>query len=403
MKRTWTELQSSDDAIDLIREWQAQSKTPSVIIDAVPAQGRRALEQLQVTTRSALGAVAFHTGGLVIEHGWFRVLGSGSPEVPRSLDTWNGLGGERRCDAGLLVADDALGGFFCWFESPRTIHYLAPDCLEWEDLGVGYTDWLRWCFTDRLTAFYGDQMWDGWQDEVRPLPGDRAIHVSPPLVLKGPPIADRSRRPVPVEELWSLALDFKEQLSGVKNGTEEQKAMAIGMTDGPSETAADAEPYIADSYFAEVAEFLLSLSDLEPSTFEAMARTRGWSVTRPIRDFPMWETEEGLPVVLDRHTEPALGLCMLGGDGEAENDAALRRSLREMWDAVVAACRTRIGAEARVLEWGPDHWKCAIWRGQGVLVSVEECGFDQLGPAIVIAASEGHDLPSVGLTAHAHT
>jgi SAM-dependent methyltransferase len=175
------------------------------------------LKLRQVSTRSPLGAIALHTGGLVIDDGWLRVLGSGSAQVPRSLDEWNGLRSDRRCDAGLMVADDVLGGFFCWFESPRTIHYLAPDTLEWEDLELGYTDWLHWCFSDRLASFYGELRWEGWQAEVGPLAGDRGLHVWPPLFSKGPPIAERSRKPVPVEELWSLALDFGKQLRGVED------------------------------------------------------------------------------------------------------------------------------------------------------------------------------------------
>jgi len=214
MTLPWTELVSADDAIKLIREWRAESRTHTVIVDAVPEQGQRVLEQLQVSTRSPLGAVAFHTGGVVIDHGWLRVLGSGSSEVPRSLDEWNGLGSVRRCDAGLLVADDALGGFFCWFESPRTIHYLAPDTFEWEDLELGYTDWLHWCFSDRLAAFYSELRWECWQADVRSLSGEQGLHVWPPLFLKGPR-PERSRRPVPVKELWSLALELGEKLRGV--------------------------------------------------------------------------------------------------------------------------------------------------------------------------------------------
>lgn len=220
MARSWNELVSADDAIDLVRSWSANSAVPSVIVDATPGQGQRVIEQLQVSTRSPLGAVALHTGGLIIDHGWLRVLGSGSPQVPRSLDEWNGLRRDRRCGAGLLVADDALGGFFCWFERPRTIHYLAPDTLDWEDLGLGYGDWLRWCFNGRLAAYYGALRWGGWQAEVASLASDRGLHVWPPLFSAGSPIAERSRRPVPVEELWSFAIDVGGRRRDAVDGVE---------------------------------------------------------------------------------------------------------------------------------------------------------------------------------------
>ncbi|MFB7198264.1 DUF2625 family protein [Streptomyces sp. NPDC056240] len=33
-------------------------------------EGRRCLLQMQVTGRSALGALALHTGGLLVDNGW---------------------------------------------------------------------------------------------------------------------------------------------------------------------------------------------------------------------------------------------------------------------------------------------------------------------------------------------
>ncbi|UUU44910.1 DUF2625 domain-containing protein [Streptomyces sp. NBC_00162] len=38
-------------------------------------EGRRCLLQMQVTGRSVLGALALHTGGLLVDDGWVRVFG----------------------------------------------------------------------------------------------------------------------------------------------------------------------------------------------------------------------------------------------------------------------------------------------------------------------------------------
>ena len=113
------------------------------VLPAEPDDGCRTLETLQVTTRSPLGAMAFHTGGILVDHGWLRVFGAGSARLPRALDGWNTVNGVPLCDKGILVADDVLGGFFAWFREPRTVHYLPPDTLEWEDSELGYTDWLH--------------------------------------------------------------------------------------------------------------------------------------------------------------------------------------------------------------------------------------------------------------------
>lgn len=218
MTRSWADLLSDDDAISLVRGWAVKAPFGVELLPADPASGRRALEALQVTTRSPLGAVALRTGGILIDHGWLRVLGSGCGRVPRAVDKWNGLGAARRCDKGLLVADDALGGFFAWFEEPRTVHYLAPDTLEWEDLEFGYSDWLQWCFSEGLSRFCKDLRWVGWEAEVGGLDGSRALQVVPPLFTSGQPIGERSRRAISVTELWDWALDIGGQLRGVGDG-----------------------------------------------------------------------------------------------------------------------------------------------------------------------------------------
>ena len=202
-----------DDALALVREWGAAAPHPVEVLACAPEDGRRALHALQVTTRSPLGAIAHHTGGLLVDRGWLRILGAGCDQLPRALDRWNGLDTDtRRFDRGLLVADDVLGGFFAWFDQPRSIHYFAPDNLEWEDLGFGYSDWLALVLSERLASFYGPLRWDGWEAEVASLRGDQALSVYPPLATRaeGP----RSRRAVPVDELWRLHTALGRQLSG---------------------------------------------------------------------------------------------------------------------------------------------------------------------------------------------
>jgi hypothetical protein len=130
MPKAWHELIHEDDAVSRVKVWSSGASSDFALLEAAPEAAQRALEALQVTTRSPLGAVAFHTGGILVDGGWLRILGSGSPRLPRALDTWNGLEGSVRLPGKLLVADDALGGFFAWFDQPRTVHYLAPDTFE---------------------------------------------------------------------------------------------------------------------------------------------------------------------------------------------------------------------------------------------------------------------------------
>jgi hypothetical protein len=77
--------------------------------------GESALYALQVSSRSPMGAIALETGGLLIDHGWIRVLGGGSAELPRTIHEWNDLKpgqAARRVPGAILVADDVIGGLF---------------------------------------------------------------------------------------------------------------------------------------------------------------------------------------------------------------------------------------------------------------------------------------------------
>lgn len=215
MPRSWKELVSDDDAIAMIREWIALSPLDVQLLDAVPEDGQRALQALEVSTRSPMGALAFHTGGLLIDHTWLRVLGAGCARLPRALDRWNFVNGKPRCERGVLIADDVLGGFFAWFREPRTVHYLPPDSLEWEDSELGYTDWLNWALTDRLTEFYAPFRWEGWQREVAGFSAERTLMIYPPLFTEKSHISERARSPVPTEEAWQLALKWASTIAGV--------------------------------------------------------------------------------------------------------------------------------------------------------------------------------------------
>ena len=64
---------------------------PGVEVLAPPDWAPEVLYRLQVTTRSTLGALALHTGGVLVDHGWLRLLGGGAYGLA-DLATVNGLG-----------------------------------------------------------------------------------------------------------------------------------------------------------------------------------------------------------------------------------------------------------------------------------------------------------------------
>jgi hypothetical protein len=204
-------IDTSDPGIDVVRQWAAEGSRSVEFLPRTAERAEAALLALQVTTRSPMGALAYGSGGLLVDGGWVRVLGGGGDRLP-GIEAWNQFDDQgvlHRLPGAIVVGWDVLGGFFALNGGALEgelghVFYFAPDTLAWESLDRGYSGWLRFLFLGDLGAFYGDQRWPGWEAEVAELPGDRGIHVVPPLVAEGPPVGERSRRPVPLEELWGL-------------------------------------------------------------------------------------------------------------------------------------------------------------------------------------------------------
>ena len=218
-------LRPDDDAISLIRQW-AKEGSKAELIEVDTEIGGKTLVALQVTTHSTLGAVAYHTGGISIDGGWLRILGSPSPQLNRGLIDWNGIeAGSHRLPGAILVADDVVGGFFAinggaFPGKVGNVFYLAPDTCEWEDLERGYSDWLHWALVGDLDTYYETMRWPGYESEVAELSGDQGVLIYPPLWANEEELEKRARKPVPIRELWQLnAIEFPAQLRAKKDET----------------------------------------------------------------------------------------------------------------------------------------------------------------------------------------
>jgi hypothetical protein len=170
-----------------------------------------------------MGAIVYSTGGIMIDDGWIRILGSGSDRLLRSLPEWNK--GKSAMDGGkplfYLIADDVIGGFFAingggLGKDDGKVYYLAPDTLEWEAMDWTYTEFLLFCFSGDLDKFYEDYRWNGWRKEVANIAGDKALNFFPPLFSKeGKDLSKSSHKAIPGEEQYSFTLEMKKQL-GIK-------------------------------------------------------------------------------------------------------------------------------------------------------------------------------------------
>ncbi|MDX1486695.1 MAG: DUF2625 family protein [Acidiferrobacterales bacterium] len=213
---------SVDPAWPLIRQWISEANRPVDIIPPPTDQRReKALQSLQVTTRSTMGAVVYESGGLLIDDGWVRVLGAGHSRLRRSLPEWNercGLWGTGR--GFLLIGDDVLGGLFAVNggrlsnDAIGSILYFAPDSLEWESLDMGYTAFVYWLLSGNLEEFYEKYRWPGWRTDVKHLGGNVGYSFYPPLWAISAAFEARSRQEVPMIELWGIQQSLKSKLTG---------------------------------------------------------------------------------------------------------------------------------------------------------------------------------------------
>jgi hypothetical protein len=191
------------------------------ILPADPAKAKDALYQTQVTTRSAMGAIIYFTGGILIDNGWIRILGSGSAKLNRSLPGWNK--GKTYQNFGdrpgfLLIADDAVGGFFAingraLGNDIGKVYYLAPDDLKWESQDMGYTDFINFCLAGKMDEYYSGLRWKNWKGDMSQITGNDGFSIYPfPWTKEGKDIDKDSKKVVPIQELYDFETNELKQI-----------------------------------------------------------------------------------------------------------------------------------------------------------------------------------------------
>ena len=214
--RPLDELIDDRSGAELLIQWMDSAAVPIEILGPAATSGDQ-LHELQITTRSPMGAIVYSTGGVVVDGGWLRILGSGSDAgergLRRSLVGWN----EDRADGFILIADDVMGGFFAADGGGLggdigEIHYLAPDSLEWEALGMSYSEFLHGMFHGRLAEFAADLRWDGWVRDIATVGGDECFTHHPPLWTDEGAVETSARSAVPIAEAWGVRNELVSQL-----------------------------------------------------------------------------------------------------------------------------------------------------------------------------------------------
>lgn len=206
-------INNDEDAIFLINEWKENANNEIIILDKDSIIAKEALYNTQVTTRSPMGAIIYHTGGILINKGWLRIYGSGHEKLNRNLPEWNkGKTFETYGDTPghLIIADDAVGGFFLLNGGDLgsdlgKIYYLSPDYLEPEPLELSYTDFILFCFNGDIDNFYKDLRWKDWENDFNTLSTNEAFIFYPYLwTTEGENINKVQKKKASIKEIYKF-------------------------------------------------------------------------------------------------------------------------------------------------------------------------------------------------------
>jgi len=222
-------INKTDPAWPIVKKWIDSAKNKVEVLEVDSAKAKDALYNAQISTYSTLGAVIYNTGGIMVDNGWIRILGSGNAKLDRSVPEWNKDKTIKEYGDKpdyLLIADDAAGGFFAinygaFGKDLKNVYYLAPNSLNWESLGAGYGEFILFCFDSDLSKFYKGLRWSTWNQFIADLDGNKAYSFRPYLWAKeGTDIEKCTRKLVTVEELFKFNIEKHKELQA---GTREKK------------------------------------------------------------------------------------------------------------------------------------------------------------------------------------
>ncbi len=104
-----------------IEDWAQQGSNR--ILPIAASDGQEQLLRLQMTTLSTPGAVTLNCGGILADHGWLKLFGGGTADMPALVDFISGVEVGR---GAALCGVDVLGGVFAinWGAFPGEHHIL---------------------------------------------------------------------------------------------------------------------------------------------------------------------------------------------------------------------------------------------------------------------------------------
>ena len=204
-------ISTGESGWDQISQWKDAATNKIEILPKNNARADSALYNIQLSTSSTVGAMIYNCGGILVDDGWIRILGSGCKQLDRSLPEWNkGKGFSKYGDnpGFLLVADDVYGGFFAINTGGidkydlGKVYYYGPNTLKWKTTDLGYSEFIVFCFSGDIEKFYKGFRWKGWQEEIKKLSGNQVISCYP--ILWTDSGREMHHNILPVQKQWDL-------------------------------------------------------------------------------------------------------------------------------------------------------------------------------------------------------
>lgn len=202
-------INTEESSFPLIQKAVSDSKLANRILPVQKEAGEKALYNIQVTSRSPLGSITLHTGGILVDHGWLRILGGGYDRLI-DIASLNGLqdaNDDSETGGAFTIAYDVTGGLFALNGGALKgnlweVCYFGADTLDWQQTGLSYSDFIQFALSNGgLKDFYSSLRWYGWEEEVENLYLDQTFTFMPPLwTVEGKDVNRSYHAPVPFKE-----------------------------------------------------------------------------------------------------------------------------------------------------------------------------------------------------------
>lgn len=193
-------------------------KSPNNIqVEKLIKHDNNILKKLEINENSVLGQIIANTSGVIVDN-YIRVFANGNEINFHNIYTYNKELEKYFGNKILIVADDIWGGLYAinnggFSGEQGKIWYFAPDTLEWDNLELGYPEFIAWISSNNLNEFYNSYKWVGFQNDIAEIKYNQGILIYPFLWSSECNIDDAEKKVVSFNELISLNLDYKKKFN----------------------------------------------------------------------------------------------------------------------------------------------------------------------------------------------